>query len=455
MLETKLNNGATKLKKKTTPKIREITMESNYKSTKVQEKNHKKEREKTMIFAFNGTLTSIVKKDLQIGKIPMLCGEVGIGKSSWTEDLANQLHTQIFTLPCNQLADKSDLTGGRLVPDDKGGYKQFFYPHQAICDAINYAIDHPRETPILFLDELNRTPADVTSACLSLATARSIGSIKLPDNLQIMCAGNDKGNITSLDEASLTRFSLYHVKPDVQTFLNLDPELNIFVRNVLTAHPEVLFCKKICLSATGNDQNDDDDTDDTYSVDMDLLLEENEMAQLTCPRTITGISKWLNTCDNKELLDYISQVTIEDNEETNALAGVIEAKCGKTMFSALLLQEIAQGISSTNNQATVVSIPKPNCYEDFKKCTTVNDLEDFVDNMNDTDKSGCLLYALYENTDNTVFIQALAPKMSKLEPSDMKTLMGLYSNDKLDSENLHVLLNGSSNISTTLNMVMG
>lgn len=406
-----------------------------------------------MIFSFNQTLMTIVKKDLIIGKIPMLCGEVGIGKSSWTEDLANQLHTQIFTLPCNQLADKSDLTGGRLVPDGKDGYKQFFYPHQAIMDAIHYAEDHPRETPILFLDELNRTPADVTSACLSLATARSIGSVKLPDNLQIMCAGNDKGNITSLDEASLTRFSLYHVKPDVQTFLALDPELNIFVRNVLTAHPDVIFCKKIRLSATGNDS--DDEEEEVYDVDMDLLLEENEMAQLTCPRTITNVSKWLNTCSNQELLELISQVAIEDGEETNALAGVIEAKCGKTTFSALLMQEIANGIANTNNQATVVSIPKPNCYDDFKNCGTVDELEDFVNDMNDSDKSGCLLYALYETVDNTVYIQALAPKMTKLEPGDMKTLMGLYSNDKLDSENLHVLLNGTSNIATTLNMVMG
>lgn len=46
MLETKLNNGATKLKKKTTPKIREITMESNYKSTKVQEKITKRKGRK-------------------------------------------------------------------------------------------------------------------------------------------------------------------------------------------------------------------------------------------------------------------------------------------------------------------------------------------------------------------------------------------------------------------------
>lgn len=406
-----------------------------------------------MVFKFNDRLKQIVKKDIEVNKIPMLNGEVGIGKSSWVEALADEMHTKAFTLPCNQLADKSDLTGGRLVPDDKGGYKQVFYPHQAIADAISYAVDHPREKPLLFLDEINRTNADVTSAALSLATARTIGSIKLPDNLVIIVAGNDKGNITALDEASLTRFALYKVIPDCQTFLSLDPELNIFVRNVLTAHPETIFCKKIRLSATGNDASDDEDEE--YEVDMDLLLDEAEMAQLTTPRTLDGISKFLNTCTNQELMEMLADTAIDDGEETNALKGVIEAHVGNTTFAALLLQEIVQGIQSTNCQQSVISVPKPRCYDDFKACGTKDELEDFVNDMDDSDKSGCLLYALYETVDNSIYIQALAPAMNKFESGDMKTLMGLYSDDKLDSENLNCLLSGTSSIATTLGMVMG
>ena len=37
---------------------------------------------------FNSMLTNFVAKDLNAGKIPMLLGEPGIGKSSWTEALA-------------------------------------------------------------------------------------------------------------------------------------------------------------------------------------------------------------------------------------------------------------------------------------------------------------------------------------------------------------------------------
>ena len=65
---------------------------------------------------FDNTLMLCVKKDLEKNLIPMLLGEPGIGKSSWLQNLANLMHTKCFTLACNQLADKADLTGARLVP---------------------------------------------------------------------------------------------------------------------------------------------------------------------------------------------------------------------------------------------------------------------------------------------------------------------------------------------------
>lgn len=122
---------------------------------------------------FDETLAQCVMKNLKTGSIPMLLGEPGIGKSSWVQALADRMRTKCFVLPCNQLADKADLTGARLVPhtDNNGNttYSQVFYPHQVIHEAIEYAETHPRETPILFMDELNRTtPMSHPSACPSL-----------------------------------------------------------------------------------------------------------------------------------------------------------------------------------------------------------------------------------------------------------------------------------------------
>lgn len=398
---------------------------------------------------FNETLMTFVRKDLDKGLIPMLLGDPGIGKSSWLTALADLMHTQCFTLACNQLADKADLTGARLVPTDKGEYKQVFYPHAIIADAIQYALANKRQTPILFLDELNRTTPDVTSAALSIPTLRAIGSSPIPPNLRIVIAGNDKGNVTSLDEASLSRFVLYHVEPDVNTFLGLDKDLNPFVKNVLQANPDCIFCRTL---AEVNTSNDDDDNDE---MSLETILGDGEdMLQITTPRTISGVSNWLNGFNSQELLSALATTSIVDGIEINALQEAIEGHVGKTKFAALLLSEIANGINTTGNMTQSQNIGKPQCYDDMKACDTMTSLNDFITTMSDNDKSGTLLYALYEKEDNTQFIQALAPNITSLVPSDMKSLMQLSAHDQLDSDNVQVLSNTNTTIATTLNVIL-
>ena len=134
--------------------------------------------------------------NLRAGLTPALLGEPGIGKTAFLENLANELSTKVFVLSVNQLAAKEDLTGARLVPlSNKQDYEQKFYPHQVINQAINYAIKHSTETPILFMDEFNRTESDVTSALFTMITERKIGNKSLPDNLRLCVAGNDSGNV--------------------------------------------------------------------------------------------------------------------------------------------------------------------------------------------------------------------------------------------------------------------
>ena len=411
---------------------------------------------------FDATLMKFVKKDLDKGLIPMLLGEPGIGKSSWLVALANLMHTKCFTLACNQLADKADLTGARLVPIDveiknpdgsvsiEKSYKQVFYPHAVIHDAINYARNNPRETPILFLDELNRTTPDVTSEALSIPTMRSIGSMELPPNLRVVIAGNDKGNVTSLDEASVSRFVLYRVQPDTNTFLGLDPNLNVFVRNTLQAHPECIFGKTLAVAV----KKDDDDNEEE-AVDIESILDDgSEMSQITTPRTISAVSDFLNGFNNQELIETLAATHIEDGVEISALQEAIEGHVGRTNFSAFLLAEIATKVSSTNVQASVMSVGKPACYDQMKNCQDMTSLNQFVQTMSDNDRSGAIVYALYEKADNAVFINALAPTMQKLMPNDMKALMQLSSTDLLDGENVHALLGTNSELSKKLGVML-
>ena len=403
---------------------------------------------------FNDTLMRLVDADIASGLIPMLLGEPGIGKSSWVEALGQRNGTKVFVLPCNQLADKADLTGGRLVPiEGTDDYKMVFYPHAVIMDAIHYAQAHKREFPILFMDELNRTTPDVTSEALSIPTLRSIGSIKLPDNLRVITAGNDKGNITSLDEASISRFVLYRVAPDVDTFLGLDPNLNPFVRQVLLDHPETIFCKKIRMAA-GNGQDDDDDD---AGVDIDAIIDDaaDEMNQLATPRTISGVSRWLNTFSNQDLIELLTDTRTVDGVDVSALQEALEGHTGKTSFTAHLLAEIASKVSTVNNQANAINVTKPQCYDKMKACPDMAALETFVEQMGDMEKSSSLVYALYERADNSRYLNILAPATPTLQNADMKVLMMLYSQDLLDEGNKEALLRCNCQLSNTLSMVLG
>lgn len=400
---------------------------------------------------FNDILMKLVDADIENGLIPMLLGEPGIGKSSWVEALGQRNCTAVFVLPCNQLADKADLTGARLVPiEGTNEYKMVFYPHSVIMDAIMYANEHPREQPILFMDELNRTTPDVTSACLSIPTQRKIGDKRLPQNLRIITAGNDKGNITSLDEASISRFVLYNVAPDVDTFLGLDTNLNIFVKQVLLDHPETIFCKKIrAVSGSSTDVDEDDE------VDIDAIVDDaEEMNQIATPRTIMGVSKWLNSFSNTDLVDLLTDTRQIDGVEVSALQEALEGHTGKTSFTAFLLAEIASKVSTVNNQSNSINVTKPQCYDKMKACPDMGALNDFIANMNDAEKSGCLVYSLYEKTDNSRYIRVLAPATDVIGTPDMKLLMNLAANDMLDEGNKDALMKCSCNISQTLSIIL-
>lgn len=392
---------------------------------------------------FNDQLKLLVKNDLKKGLIPMLLGEPGIGKSSWLIDLGRELNTKVFVLPCNQLADKADLTGSRLVPDNNGSYETRFYPHTVINQAITYAKAHPDETPILFLDELNRTTPDVTSEALSIPTLRSIGDVPLPDNLRVVTAGNDKGNITSLDTASITRFVLYHVVPDTQTFLNLDPHMHPCIKSVLTNHPETILCKSVKTCAA--DTKDDDDDDDTASVDINEILDDGEMMQqMATPRTIMGLNHWLNSFTDDELRSLLADTYLEDGQETSTLQEALEGHTGKTAFTSYLIAELAGALMSGNNINASVTIQKPAQYDVLHTLNSSQDLETHIKTLTEDDRAACLAYALYDTRDNTHVIQALVDNLQTLPPEVNKTIMTLFINEKADESNFKYFMSTGS-----------
>ena len=406
---------------------------------------------------FDSTFMKIAQADINAGKIPMLLGEPGIGKSSWVINLGKLMHTKVFVLACNQLADKADLTGARLVPitleDGTQTYKQMFYPHSVIHDAIEYAKNNPTENPILFMDELNRTTPDVTSECLSIPTNRTIGDAELPDNLRVVVAGNDKGNVTALDQASISRFVPYHCEPDLDTYFSVNPELNVHVKETLSQHPETLFCKESDNFGVSTEEDENED------VRLDEILEDDSdaMTQITTPRTITAMSEWLNAFTNDELQQMIIEQVKIEGEDRSVLSECIIAHVGNTPFATYLAATITDNIMSGNadTDTSALSVPKPSVYDQLKTFTDRTELSNFVSEMSDRDKSGCLVYALYEKEDNRHIIEAIAEQLNTaLEDDDRKTLMTIAANGKNDEQNTNYFLELDLPITQTLNVIL-
>lgn len=84
----------------------------------------------------------------------------------------------------------------------------------------------------------------------------------------------------------------------------------------------------------------------------------------------------------------------------------------------------------------------------------MNDVQQFIGNMSEHDKSGCLLYALYEKEDNASYIQALASDITTLASDDMKTLMKLSTAEKLDYDNVQSFLRTNTSLSKKLAIIL-
>lgn len=405
---------------------------------------------------FNEMLVTTTIKLLDANRVPALIGEPGIGKSSFVEDVARRTNTRCFTLPCNMLADKADLTGARLVLDEKTGvWSQKFFPHSTISKAIRYAEANPNEQPILFLDEINRTTSDVTSGTLTLVTLRSIGDEDLPKNLRIIVAGNDKGNVTALDDASVSRFAIINVAPDASTLIEvLGKNLHPWVKTVLEKHPETVFVKNTNEQVVADGQDDDDDNA-VVSV-FDLFDGTEEIRPFATPRTIDGVSQYLGVLSFEEVASLMATPsTTRDGRHVSYLQEIIEGMTGNTSFTTLLMgvisDELSKGSTGNNNAQRVV---KPRIYGELKKAatTSVDAVNQVVATMTDNDASGCFVFAMYEREDNAVIIKALNERLTNLAQNHINDFILLLSSGALYAKNCETVNRLDHGLAKQLNM---
>lgn len=404
----------------------------------------------------NDQFAKILMLDLENGIVPFLAGEPGIGKSSIVKTLARDMGSKVFVVMCNQMADKADLTGARLMPTQDGSFEQQFFPHHKVKAAVDYARANKRDWVLLMLDEINRTTPDVTSAALTISTERELGNEVLPENLKIIVAGNVKGNVTALDEASLSRFAIYNVEPDAAALINVfGDKINASVKNVLTKHPETVFEKSKGDTLDVAD-GDDDDKNQTVSV-SDLFESGEEMLQLTTPRTIEFANNWLNSADDTLITTLIQTQVQVNGRDMTMLQEILEGKLGNTSFTKYLVDEVMTAQQSgTQTAAPTIKAVKPRCYADLQQVTTIDDLDDAIQDLTDKERSGSLVYALSENRDNQQLIQQLASAITAdIEREHLKNLVQLASNSMLDDDNVSALFATNTAVGNKLQHTIG
>lgn len=398
----------------------------------------------------NDKLGVIVAIALKHKVVPALFGDPGIGKSSWLEALADKEGTKCFTVACNQLGDKTDLTGARTVPANKTqtDWKQVFFPHADIYDAITYAEAHPQENPKLLLDEYNRTTADVTSAVLSIITTKTIGNKRIPKNLDILIAGNDKGNIASLDEASISRTLVLDVEADTPTFLALHQDLHPVLREVLTANPDYIFGRHSELLASINQSEEDGEfvTDEIYGMDSTI-------DQITTPRTIKYLSDILNNMPT-DLLNALMSTTVTLKRYPDVVCSeldeIIFGAVGYTKFSDEVTKRFPAymaSLSGSNQQTNQgVLIPRPPIVDALRALSSYSDIEKEVSALDHRAKSILLQFALADTEDNKDIIKACMSTIEEIDengysiiihPEVAKNLLnvavgGLFDKDNFD-----------------------
>lgn len=198
---------------------------------------------------------------------------------------------------------------------------------------------------------------------------------------------------------------------------------------------------------SGGQQKDDDDDDTSYNIE-DIYMDDGEdMSQLTTPRTISSVSDWLNQCDNNELKMYLATLTQNgDGETVSLLQEILEGHTGKTVFTALLLAEITSGINTVNTQSKKFNIPKPRVYDQLIAQPTHDALNDFVATMSDSDKSGCLVYALSDNNPNAIdAIQVLAQDTT-LTQGDTNNMANLFTQNLISETNKQAFFDTNSRL---------
>ncbi|OUS97366.1 AAA family ATPase [Rhodococcus sp. NCIMB 12038] len=361
-----------------------------------------------------------LRPDLRNARVaPCLLGPPAIGKTMAVNALAQNGDFAVFSIDVNTLSDAADLTGVRTVPDpaNPNRFIQVFFPHHTIQEANDHALGNPDTLVVILLDEINRTSSDVTSAALTLLTSRRCGNLKLADNIRFIVTGNDKGNISMLDTASLTRFALYPVRPDAKVLLDLlGEDLQPAIREVLTEHPDWVLQNPTPTGMLVVSAEDDDDHSSAAVSDREMaefasqMDDSQDMSQYTAPRTIEGLNLWMNELGIALMAELaMDEAVSPDGQTTTELMLGMLAHTGNTAFTAEVHAKVLASLlaPAAMSGAGAVTISRPAAWDGLRAATTRSQIESIIASLDPDKQADVLIFALTTKDENKLTKQVL------------------------------------------------
>ncbi len=188
-----------------------------------------------------------IYKESQI--VPYLEGESGIGKTSIIEQYAVSKDMDCIIMGVASL-DHIEFYGRTVSTDIVAGFndQKFTVFKKSIPNWVSTILhnDKNNKETLLFIDELNRAEPQNLQSLMNLILKKEFGSdsIKLPESLFIVCAGNpiDDGNylVESLDKAMLSRMAIVKVKTTLTSWKKNYALLHDKKNNRQRVHPLII-----------------------------------------------------------------------------------------------------------------------------------------------------------------------------------------------------------------------
>lgn len=161
----------------------------------------------------------------ELGLTPLIVGHHGVGKSEAIRTYAQNNGHYLFDLRLGQMSDAGDLLGlADFIKNSKGqSIATKFVAPDWMQETIQFAEKNPDKYAILFLDEVNRAPKDISQVLFQLLLDKKYHGVALPKNVVTIAAMNPStenyNTYDFADEAYHDRFLQIKLVPSLDEWI--------------------------------------------------------------------------------------------------------------------------------------------------------------------------------------------------------------------------------------------